>query len=424
VSDRILRGALSAALLVGTLAACSEQVTGSLGCPALCSDESTALRDTVLVGAVVLDSGFTGFPRLGESRDVSVQSRSDTADIRLVTRFDTLPKTFVPVTAQPDSLIRRVDSATMIFAVDTLASKATTSFTVDAYDVDTTAADTVTAALLPLFRPGRLIGSQTYQPADVKDTMSLTLDNASLLGKIRDSLRLRIGLRVRGNSPQVLRVLGSSFAPRVRFRVSADTAVKPDTVFLNSSSPVDQSTIQASLQMYPVIAAGALPPAPAGRLTIGGIAGARTYLSFAIPPIVLDSVQVIRASLLLTQIQGRSTGNVADSSAFYTQPILASPGTPTIFTQITSFLGSPTAYGVDSMKLTPRDSGFRSLEIVNLVRIWRGVGLNNSTRAIVLRSPLEGNAPAELSFVSMEGPVALRPRLRLTYVPRRGFGIP
>src|SRR4051794_16315587 len=94
------------------LGACSEQVITSVGCPQLCADESATLRDTVLVGTVVLDSTFTGFPLLGATRDLALVARGDTADVRLITRFDTLPNTFVPKAPQPDSLIALVDSAT------------------------------------------------------------------------------------------------------------------------------------------------------------------------------------------------------------------------------------------------------------------------------------------------------------------------
>ena len=69
MSDRILRGAFGASLLF-MISACSEQVTSSLGCPELCTDQSATLRDTLLSGAVVLDSTFTGFPLLGATRDI------------------------------------------------------------------------------------------------------------------------------------------------------------------------------------------------------------------------------------------------------------------------------------------------------------------------------------------------------------------
>ena len=59
-------------------------------CPELCTDQSATLRDTVLTGCVVIDTTFTGFPLLGTSRDLTLVSQGDTADVRIITRFDTL----------------------------------------------------------------------------------------------------------------------------------------------------------------------------------------------------------------------------------------------------------------------------------------------------------------------------------------------
>ncbi len=422
MSDRILRNALGAFLLLGVLGACSEQVTGSLGCPALCTDESAALRDTILTGSVVVDTSFFGFPRLGEDRNVTLVNRGDTADVRLIARFDSLPLRYFLGAATADSAIRRVDSATMIFLIDTLTARATAPITIDAFDVDTIANDTLDAALVPLFRDSRLIGSQTFLAAELKDTLRLSLDNAAIFAKIKDSLRLRVGLRIRGANAPMLSVLGNSFIPRLRFRVSADTTVKPDTVFPRSLTPTDDILLQSVLPLYRLVVKGLLGNAPADRFVIGGLRGARTYLRFDIPPVVLDSVQVIRASLLLTQSPGRSLSK-SDTLTVYTQPVLASPTLADIFTAAT-FLGSPYQYGVDSLRFAVKDSGVRSVELVNLVRFWRLAGLTNTSRAIVLRSPQEGLSPGELNFFSTEAAIALRPRLRLTYVPRRGFGIP
>jgi hypothetical protein len=295
--------------------------------------------------------------------------------------------------------------------------------TIDAYDVDTTAADSLTGALLPLFRADRLIGSQTFTAADFKaDTLRLALDNAALFAKIKDTLRLRVGLRVRGQGSH-LRVTGNTFSPRIRIRVSADTTVAPDTILLRSLTPANDVEVQNSYAFYKVVAAGAEPLPPAGRFTIGGFSGARTYLRFDIPTTVLDSVQVIRASLLLTQTKARGTSAVVDTLTVFTQPVLASPSVTNIFTA-SQFLGGARAYGIDSVRFAARDSGLKSIELVNLLRFWKSIGSTNTSRSVVLRALQEGSTPAEANFVSTEGPDAQRPRLRLTYVPRRGFGIP
>ena len=414
-------------LFVGTFTACSEQVTGSLGCPTLCVDESAALRDTILASAVVLDSTFIGFPRLGETREFTLLALGDTGDVRVGVHYDTLKTRYQIIGAASDSLIRKVDSATMIFLIDTTATKPITPFTIDAFDIDTSATDTLSATIAPLFRASRLIGSRTYAAADiVTDTVRLSLNNAALFAKIRDTLRLRIGLQVRGATATGgarLRILGTAFPPRIRFRPSPDTTVHPDTLFPSSITPPADLYQQAAFRFFPVVVKGRLPAPPVGRFIVGGLAGARSFLRFEIPPAVLDSVTVIRASLLLTQLPARTTAATKDSVSIYTQPVIASPSITDVFTAST-FLGPPGLFGVDSVRFAPRDSGVRSIEIVNLLRTWRLAGNTNSSRALVLRSPQEGTLPGEIDFVSSEGPVALRPRLRITYVPRRGFGIP
>ncbi|NUP56995.1 MAG: hypothetical protein HOQ19_14270 [Gemmatimonadaceae bacterium] len=423
MSDWISRGALGAALLLAL--GCSEQVSSSIACPDLCTDQSATLRDTVLTGALVHDTTFTGFPLLGGSRDIELVARGDTADVRIIARFDTLPSTFVPPAPQPDSLIAFVDSATYLFRVDTTFHKPTVPVTIEAFDVDTTAADTVPATLLPLFRDDRLIGSATYLPADVKDTLRLPLQKEVVLAKIRAGAHLRIGLRMRtpvGQSASLL-VTGSQFQPRVRFRVSADTTVKPDTVNPTTHTPKDAASIASSLLLYPLHAAGALPPPPSDRLALGGIAGARSYLRFDIPGLVLDSVQVIRASLQLTQRPSRFLGGNRDTITVITQPVVAGAAVTDIYTA-SQFLGSVLAFRVDTLRLVPRDSGFRSVEIVNIVRAWRIVGTKRTPRALVIRAAEEGLLAGELNFFSADAPADLRPRLRLTYVPRRGFGLP
>jgi hypothetical protein len=87
--NRILKGALGAFLSLA-LAACSENLTGSLGCPELCQDQSALLRDTTLTGVLVVDTVVTGFPLQSTARDFTLLSLGADGDLRVVFRFDTL----------------------------------------------------------------------------------------------------------------------------------------------------------------------------------------------------------------------------------------------------------------------------------------------------------------------------------------------
>lgn len=426
VPERLLRVALGAALFL-SLAACSEQVTGSAGCPQLCADQSAQLRDTVLTGSVALDTTFIGFPLLGTAPNLAVVDQGDTADVRLVARFDTLANTYRAAGATADSAITRVDSATLVFVIDTTIGRPTGAVRLDAFDVDTTADDTIPRTLLPLFRADRALGSTTYALGDIKDTVRLPISNAAVLAKLTAGRRLRIGLRlvnISASSASARLRVASTLPPIVRYRVSADTTVAPDTARLNSRTPADIPTIARGLAFYPILARGQLPAPPSTILAVGGLSGARSYFRFDIPPIVLDSVQVIRATLLLTQRPSRAPGTTGDTLHVVVNPVTASASITDLFTA-SQFFASPAQFLLDTLRLVPRDSGVRSVEVVNLVRTWRSLGTTNASRAIVLRSPEEGDTGGEIDFYSSDAlPASLRPKLRITYVPHRGFGLP
>jgi len=339
-----------------------------------------------------------------------------------VMRFDTLPNTFRHPNALVDSTVTRVDSSRIVFVVDTTIGRPTTPITLEAFDVDTTAPDSLPLTLLPLFRPDRLIGSVVYQPIEVRDTLFLPIDTGVVRRKAAAGAPLRVGIRLSSSKSVRLRIAGSIATPRLTFRVSPDTLVAKDTVAIFSKTPKDND-LAPFFAMYDVVVAGTPPAPPPTVLAVGGMVGARTYLRFDVPTILVDSVQVIRASLLLNQLPSRVAEGSSDTLAMLINPILAGTAVTDVFT-IVQFAGSSELVGLDSVRLVPKDAGLRSIELVNLFRVWRAVGSQNSNRAIVLRANKERSSAAELNFVSAEGSEDLRPRLRITYVPRRGFGLP
>jgi hypothetical protein len=421
--NRILKGALGAFLTLA-LAACSENLTGSLGCPELCQDQSALLRDTTLTGVLVVDTVVSGFPLQSAARDFTLLSQGVDGDLRVVFRFDTLgAATFRNPTATVDSAVTKIISPLLHFAVDTSYGKLSAPITIDAYDVDTTAADTLTQALVPLFRPDRLIGSATFASIAITDSLQLPIDSTFVLAKVQAGARLRVGLRIRGTSPDRLRIDGTGYTPRLTYRVTTDTVIPTDTIFVTSRTPATDATLASLFSAYPLVVSGALPSPGGSVLAVGGIAGARTFLRFNVPSILIDSVQVVRASLLLQQLPSRVAARNADTIAMLANPVLAGAQV-TDLNLLLQLTGTGSLVGIDSVRMVPKNAGLKSVELVNLFRVWRGIGEANSIRAIVLKAKQEGASPAELNFVSNEGPVDQRPRLQITYVPRRGFGLP
>jgi hypothetical protein len=287
--------------MLATAVACTEDIESSSGCPLLCVDPGGSIA-TVILDAVTLDTTVSALAGQGTESSLLVAARGDTLDSRAVIRFDSLPARFVPLstdtTTQP---ITRADSVTLQIRIDTIEAKLSGNVTIDAYDVDTTAADSLLDVVASLFRPDRLIASNTFADSSLKDTVIYKLPSAAILD--RTGRRLRIGLKARGDNSVQFRIRSTESGgtpTQLRFRVSTDTVVRPIALTPYSKTPQDQPSVALSLADYTILVK-APPSASAPALSIGGLPAHRVYMRFDLPREITDSVDIVRATLLLTQ---------------------------------------------------------------------------------------------------------------------------
>jgi hypothetical protein len=423
LTSRLFR--LAAAAVACALAACSEDLETNAGCPILCAGEDLDLRDTTLeVSAVVIDTTLGGFPARGGGLYLLAANSGDTLDARFAVRFDSLP---TPTEEEP---ISELDSSSVRIFIDSALSKATAPVTVEVYDVDTTEVDSVTAALLPLFRAERLLGAETFEVADLKDSLTIFLSDSAVLDKIVTGARLRLGFRVTSPEPVRLTVRNSNWPeifPRLRFDVTpGEPETGRDSVPPRSRTPADDPQIATDFTDYTVVAAGAAAP-PADQVGIGGARGRRVYFRFDLPAGLTDSASIIRASLVLTQ-RPASTYGFDDTLLVVPHVSLASAEITDLAraASITDTLPGVAvgAFGLPTLRLAPEDTGDVRIEFVNVARFWNSQTKASFPQAIVLRTSSEGRAAVELRFFSTEAAAALRPRIRIVYVPRKDFAIP
>ncbi|MBK8249058.1 MAG: hypothetical protein IPK85_16900 [Gemmatimonadetes bacterium] len=414
-----LRRLALGAVLVTALAACNEDLVGGAACPSLCPGTQVVVRDTVL-DAVTFDTVINEITTLGAETALLLAARGDTLDTRVIVRFDSLPKT---VTRNGgDSVIAAVDSAYLLLRLNASDTRITDSVRIDVYDVDTTASDTSTAAVLALFRPDRLIGGSAFDTTQVKDSMRVYLTNEKLLAKISGSGRLRVGLRAtsKGRVSVSVGAANDALSAALFFDpVPSDTAIKALTVSPRSMTPADNATLRDDLLDYFVIARGA-PPPPSDVLSIGGLPARRSFLRFDVPTRILDSSTVLRATLELTQRPNRFL-DARDSVLVLPQVVTAGEEVRDLARAVTLL----SAFPVDTVRVAPGDSGVRNIEVAAALRQWTTD--NNpfkQQRALVIRSNAEGLSPFDAHFFSLEAPAALRPKLRVSYSLRTSFGIP
>jgi hypothetical protein len=405
------------------IAACSEKTEAGRACPLLCPQTAITLADTTIDASVVSDTTVTGLPPIGNETYTMLASFGDALDARTIIRYDTIPQTYTKNSL--DSTIVKIDTAQLVtpLVLDSL-HRPTAPVTIEAYDVDTTATDTVVSILAPLFRPNRLIGSKTFAPESLLDTIRIPISTDTVLNRVLNGTRLRVGLRIVSPVGVALRLGSSQSATPVTLviKASLDTAATPVTVQPLSSTPKDQTFLAGPLADYTIFVKGGTA-SPSTILAVGGVPSRRVFMRFNVPSKIIDSTTVVRASLLLTQVPNRLL-TPHDSVFVYPLAILSSPAVTDVASSL-QFLGTNGQFGLESISLAPGDSGVRSFEIVGLVRTWKSQPTTVSPRTIALRSGAEGSLPAEIDFFSTKAALAaVRPRLRITYVPQTSYGIP
>jgi hypothetical protein len=417
LSSNLPRLLATAALFVSILS-CSENLDSSGVCSVLCPVVGGEVKN-ITIDAVVIDTTVPSLSGLGTEAGLLLASRGDTLDTRVVVRFDSLPEKFTP-TGDTARAIASVDSAYIQFTLDTLSIKGAEPVTIEAYDVDTTANDTSTAAVLALFRPDRFISSQTFARAQLTDTLKYFISNAVVLAKIQNRTALRIGLRATGPASSQMRFISAEggFGPNLFFRATPDTTTVPQTVAPFSKTPVGQSILAANLTDYTVIAK-APPGAPPSVLSVGGLPARRVYIRFNIPDSIIDSATVVRATLLLNQLPNTAI-DPTDTVLLLPEVVLA--GTAVIDpAKAGQIIGT---ISVDTLRLTPGGSGVKNVELARAFTLWHTQSPDSLPRAIVLKSLTEGNTAIELRFSSSEDIAALRPRLRISYTAKVPLGLP
>jgi hypothetical protein len=420
--------ALLALLAAATFAACAEDYEGGGACPALCPEQNVVVFDTTF-DPVELDTTLVGFPTHGTETELLLARRGDTVDTRPVIRFDSLPIYYNSGSGSEDTVIQVIDSAYVKLRINRTASKFTAPVTFEVFDVDTTTGDsafavndTSTAVERLLFRPDRRIAMITLDTAQITDSIRIPLDSLTVLNKILNQQRLRLGFKATSTAPVHIRIVAYEGGDPavIRFLPSADTSFDALTVFPRSKVPRSQITLAADLTDYVHVLA--FPPTPGPTfLTVGGMPGRRVLIRFNIPSRILDSSNVLRATLELTQVPVES---VDDTTRLTLYPLVVTAGKNITDPARSAFLTNAPGAGFDSVQFAPGDSGVREIEIVNALRAWSLTVSSSAQKGIVLRAGPESLDPRFVSFFSSSAAPNLRPRLRVSYSPVRSFGIP
>jgi hypothetical protein len=451
VSSRQLIRCLPFAAVV-LVAACAEQLNTSDNCPALCAPNALEFRDTLL-DIVQFDSAFGGFTGEGErfpapglpsgtvETFVSVATRGDSLDVRQVFRFDSLPRTRSVTDTTP---ITALQASRFLFVLDSTRSVLPPgNMTVNLYDVDdsTVANDTSVALLAARFTPQRLIASRTFTREQVyADTINtsgfrlpvraftIPISDSILLRYVKVAKRLRVGMQLVSAQGAALRLvaprtLSPGLVPRLTYDPSPDTAIVPIEVATQYGSPPSSATQQFRAQA--LVLRDNTTLLNDGTLQAGGLTGVRSLLQVRLPRAFLDTVTIIRATLDVVMRPQPTVPGATVSVPIRPRITIAGPSLQTDVRRFVEVL-DPTIEGalLPALRIAPADTGVKSFNVGNALRFWLQADTTRLT-GFVLYSEGEVFQEQRPAFYSRRDPnPARRPRLRVTYTPRREGAIP
>ena len=404
------------AAVVGA-AACVERATAPATCPAYCPSGSLTVVDTLLRGAVSRDSAYRGYVPAHHA-GVMLAAALPGIDSRAIFQLAPLGVRVALGTDTTTSPIIGVDSLRLFLSI-TRRDTAAHNLTLALYrlplgiDSTTTFADLAGAFTDSLAKDSVNIDSLLARP-NGKDTVTgdsvavdttkrvavvMRLDSSQAPYTSADSGTLALGIRVGADSLASIALTVDT----IRWFVKVDSIHGSDTTLVHKL--YTRGVTFRSFVFDP-------PPAPFGSmLAVGGVPSARSIVRLSVPRAILDSAQIIRATLILVPAVPAS-GAPADSFKIEAHTVLADFGakSPLVFD----------ATRTDTALIRIGATDTLTIEITNLVQFWATDTLAPTT--VMLRSQAEGANLAEIRFFSSATP-ASAPVLRLTYAPRFPFGL-
>ncbi len=423
----------AAAVVAG---ACTDRLTTPGQCPGFCpGGDSLQTRDTMLTTIISRDSSYRGFVAPHEAA-VLLAANLPGVDSRPIWAAPGFPLTTTFGSDTTHWPVTHVDSAKLFIHIARYEATASNlrlklyhmPKTIDSTTTFADVAGAFTDSLIDSLNVDSVLAMPNHHDTLTGDsivvdtvnhalTVIFKLDSAQVPLAVSDSGRQAFGLRVAADSLASIAIstVGSAnVGPGLTWYLEADSAAKkvPLTLPVTRLSPSPHSFV--------------LNPQAAAldtNLAVGGMPTARSLLRIALPRFIRDSSFVVRATLLLVPSQA-AQGVASDSFVVEAQRVEADFGGKSPLA-IPRFVGDSTVGDSAGVRIGATDTV--RFELMPIVRLWQAD--TTAPQAIMLRllsrgdlaTTFEGGTLEEIRFYSSRNP-ALRPALRITYIPRFKFG--
>ena len=396
-----------AAMLLAALAlaGCQEKLTAPADCPTLCPGGQPQIFDEVFTAITGADSSYSGYVQPHQARSSLVSNGLEGFEERALVRFLTRADS---VSVRDTLRGYTIDSVALSF---TVAARDTSVNGLElwvyriapGFDSTSTFAD-----VAPAFVPESLIAAIPI-PDTANTGVVRTVFQGADLSRVQispaDSGRLAVGVRLSAPVFTGIRLGAVAAGAAGAVFTTYATLDVPDTGTAKLRTLALSTAFNTYVSEVPQVSDTTL-------LAVGGAPSSRSLLRFSLPPRILDSATIVRATLELTPIAPIS-GLPTDAVVLEARSVLADVGGKSPVNTL------PGRVPADTLEL---GSSAVSIEAVRLVELW--LGANRPSALVLALNPEGASFTKPVFYSSRAADPALRPRLRLSYLLSFPFETP
>ncbi len=380
--------------------ACVEDIVAPGVCPEFCPQTRIEVVDTVIAASIDRDSAFAGYlpTRYAGTMQVTTGGAVESYGVLRFWPFD--EEVHIDTSASELRPVLAVDSFQVHINYDA-RSPGTGEFEFVLFRLPVSV-DSATsyADLQSIFTDSTELASVVVTSEASEDSIAVTLAGDAFPTLEEDSAVAAIGISMRSTEPAFVnlqtRDRSFEYLRITRF-------VQVDSADGQAAARVDTTYSAFDTFVFPD-----LPAVGPTALPIGGTPSIRTFLHVTLPPYIVDTSTVVRATLLLVPSEpvvgapGDTIRIVAEGLAADIgpkSPIVQVPSDSIDFYSGLAFVGSSDTLRID---------------VTHIIAPWK----NDSTasRSLMLRAFLEAGTLSEFRFNSSMSLVGA-PSLHVTYIP-------
>ena len=388
------------------LVSCQESISAPGMCPEFCPSGGITVVDSLFTDVIGGDSAFRGYVLPLEAVELQLVGPGGVPESRGVIRFLRFSDSIVlnPTDTTVTVPVQQVDR----FQLDVELTRRKSD--VDSIELVVhrlpASVDSLSSYqdLDPHFADSTVIATLAIPDTLVFGSLSITIPAAAFPTFAEDSLVAVVGLRVRASAPAWVSVAA---------REKGQSANLTRFVIVDSAG-VQVSRSDARIPLFDTFVPDRVIPDDPPKLAVGGSPSVRSLLRVRLPVGVVDSSDVVRATLVLVPTDP-ALGAPGDTFRVQARALSADlgPKSPIIVPEQVDTLQPQSAL------VAVGSTGTVRIDITRIIRSWRADTLR--PRSIMLHVTPEGASFGELRFGS-SSTIGAEPALQVTYVPTVRLG--